>query len=436
MNIQSETVRKYILENLEEGVFKPGSRLPGSRKISETLDISRPVVQNVLDTLVNEGVLRSVARSGLYVDRDWVRRRIRNSLKIYTRDEYLPWMAMFRRYAQKELPELYITGRCEEGAFEIVTTALAQAHHREFADILPVLESCYPDLSAYHVQQLKPFMQQGRLTALPVLFSPRIIACNCRMLRDAGCEEPSPAWDCREFEKIVDRLRRYYPAEKIFPWNTNYYCWMNFLLSAGGKLFSLEKEDPVCFDAPEVIRALQLYRSLRGREIVNAAKSIHSCGDYVFSVIDRQLYGLNRELLDQDFIFLPIPGSGSAGSSIQATELFVMRRGCVENGLCARLIRFLWSEEFQSHLAELHYGIPVMKCPPGGKDACLSPADRMFEMVLDKVNSEYHLSSPDLFRLVSCGIASILAGEEDLESRVRELACTVRNYLKYTQTSI
>ena len=65
MNIQSETVRKYVLERLEDGSFSAGMRLPGSRKIAEELNISRPVVQNALDTLVSEGILKAAQRSGL-----------------------------------------------------------------------------------------------------------------------------------------------------------------------------------------------------------------------------------------------------------------------------------------------------------------------------------------------------------------------------------
>ena len=126
MQTQSDTVRHYVLERLENGTFEPGMRLPGSRKISEELTISRPVVQNALDTLVNEGVLRSVSRSGLYVDSAWQSRRPRNTLRVYTGDEFLPWMAMFREEISKRIPELYISQRCEEGDFEIVTTATAQ----------------------------------------------------------------------------------------------------------------------------------------------------------------------------------------------------------------------------------------------------------------------------------------------------------------------
>ena len=71
MNIQSATVRKYVLEHLEDGSFSTGRRLPGFRKIADELKISCPVVQNALDKLVNEGILLAKPRSGLYVEPEW-----------------------------------------------------------------------------------------------------------------------------------------------------------------------------------------------------------------------------------------------------------------------------------------------------------------------------------------------------------------------------
>ena len=278
-------------------------------------------------------------------------------------------------------------------------------------------------------------MQKERLTALPFLFSPRLIACNRGMLKAAGCAEPDPQWTLQDFSFLVKQLQKHFPPEKIFPWNNSYYCWMNFILSSGGGLFSQEKADPVCFDAPEAIEALKLFQSLRTGKISSSFESIFDCDKFALSIIDRQIYGLNREKLDRDFLFLPIPGITPAhtGKSIQATELLVMRRGCVDHGLCLPLIRFLWSEKFQDHLAELRYGIPLRRSSMERAFDAASDADRAFENVLDRLSSEYHLSSPDLFRLISQGLTKILAGNEEVECQVKELAFVVRKYLKYTQ---
>ena len=436
MQTQSDTVRHYVLERLENGTFEPGMRLPGSRKISEELTISRPVVQNALDTLVNEGVLRSVSRSGLYVDSAWQSRRPRNTLRVYTGDEFLPWMAMFREEISKRIPELYISQRCEEGDFEIVTTATAQTRHGEFADLAPLLADCYPDLSPFCREQLKPFMQKDSLTALPFLFSPRLMACNCKILESAGLEVPSSDWTLKDFVSLVEKLAQSSSIENVFLWNNSYYLWMNFILSAGGRLFCLDREDPVCFDSKEAVGALKIFHSLKGSSSVQSGRDyISRCGRSAFSVIDSQIYGLQQEIFDRDFVFLPMPGAAPehTGRSIQATELLVMRRRCIDSKLAVPLIQFLWSEKFQDHLAALHHGIPLRKSSMAKAFENSGETYRTFADVLGKLHSEYQLSSPDLFKLISSGISSILSGNEDIAPQVEELAFVVRKYLKYTR---
>ncbi|MBQ7207142.1 MAG: GntR family transcriptional regulator [Lentisphaeria bacterium] len=436
MNKQSETVRKYVLENLESGVFQPGARLPGSRKIADHLGISRPVVQSALDTLVNEGLLVSVSRSGLYVDGDWTSRRIRACIKLYTHREFLPWLGMFEKEMASAAPELHISTCCEEGTFEIVTTAVAQTRFREYVDLAPLVKSCFPDLSPFHAEQLRPFMHGERLSALPFLFSPRIVACNRRMLAEAGCSEPGPDWSIRDFADIMTKLRAHFPPERVFPWNTNAYLWMNFVLCFGGRLFCLEKPDPVCFDSPETVRALTFFRSLAAKDAPPSGREdIAHYARFAVSVLDRQLYSPIRRDFDDGFLFLPMPGVSPehSGRSIQATELFVMRRGSVDRDLCMRIMRFLWSEKFQDHLAELRYGLPIRRSSLERAFLPGNPADAAFRDAMGRLCNEYSVSSPPLFDLVLTGISSIIAGGGEIESRLRELAAGVRVYLKYTK---
>ena len=434
MNIQSETVRQYVLDLLESGVFSGGMRLPGSRKLSEQLGISRPVVQSALDTMVNEGVLRSVSRSGLYVDEEWKSRRIRGCIKFYTNGTYLPWLERFRKDMKSILPELHVSTVCDEGVFEIVTTAIAQTRHREFVDLMPLLKKCYPDLSSFCTEQFYPFMQEERLTALPLVFSPRVIACNRRLLAAAGCGEPALDWSMDDFMTLVQKLKKIYPPEMIFPWTSSYYLWMNFLLCCGGKLFCLDREDPVCFDTPESIAALEYFRQLKCSLNMERNQLLLQCDKFVFSVVDWQLYGLNKEAFADQFLFLPMPGTRPeySGRSIQATELLVMRKGSLDKEFGIPIIRYLLSAPFQDHLAELDHGIPVRISSMQKVFAEPDQAGRVFCLVRERLCNEYHLSSPDLFRLVSSGIASVLAGSGNIRQEVCELADVVRKYLKYT----
>lgn len=211
---------------------------------------------------------------------------------------------------------------------------------------------------------------------------------------------------------------------------------MNFVLCFGGRLFCLEKDDPVCFDSPETVEALTFFSSLRGKRKTGFGREDAQNYDrFAVSVLDRQLYSTHRRKFDDDFIFLPMPGASAAhsGRSIQATELFVMRRGSVDRDLCMRIMGVLWSEKFQDHLAELRYGIPIRRSSLERAFLPGNPADTAFRSAMERLCNDYSLSSPALFDLVLYGISSIVEQGEQIEDRLRELADGVRIYLKYTK---
>ena len=430
MNILPETVRKYVLNCLEDGTFREGKRLPGSRKISEKLNISRPVVQTALNMLVNEGILKAAMRSGLYVEENWKYRRIQGSLRIYTAKK-LPWLPMFRSELNRELPQLHISTEFSECPFEIITTGSAQARHDEFIDLMPALKKCYPELDLFHTELLTPFIRDGRLTALPFLFSPRIIACSRRMLAEAGCPEPSPEWSLDDLMNLAARLGKHFLPEKIFDWGANMGFWMNFILACGGRLFDPDAADPVKFDSPEARKGLKYFRSLRGaRPKSGGGESL--CA---LSVISRQFYALKlHKKQEKDFLFLPFPGDSPerSGSSIQATELFAIRRDGVDHGISEPIIRFLWSEKFQDNLAELRYGIPIRKSSAQKAFSAGNPADAVFERACSKICSNYQLYNSSLQTFITGGIGKILNGNGDIDRELSELAQAVRLYIKYT----
>ena len=121
-----------------------------------------------------------------------------------------------------------------------------------------------------------------------------------------------------------------------------------------------------------------------------------------------------------------------SGRSIQATELLVMRKGSWDKEQCIPIIRYLLSSAFQDHLAEVDHGIPVRKSSMHKVFSDPDQAGMVFNQVREKLCNEYHLSSPDLFHLVSSGIASVLAGDKNIRNEICELADVVRKYLKYT----
>ena len=431
MNIQSETVRKYVLEHLEDGSFSPGKRLPGFRKIADELNISCPVVQNALDKLVNEGILLARPRSGLYVEPEWQYREIRGSLRVYPTGHPLPWMEKFCAEMEKELPQLHVSTRFQRCPLEITTTMPAQSRHEEFIDLMPVLKECYPDLTPFYAEQLRPFSSSGRLTALPFVFSPRLIALNRRMLREAGCAEPSADWVISDLAALIGKLRTKFPQDRILNYLTIGFFWINFVLSCGGQLFDSRDPGKVTFDSPKALEGFRI-----ARELVRPAGARNlPLNESAIMIIDRQtLCRIRKEGEMKDgWLYLPIPGNtpGRTGISMQATELFAVRRGSLDRDLIAPIIRFLWSKKFQDHLASLHYGIPIRKSSAEKSFAGCREPDSLFERYCPQICNEYRVSDPDLMLLICRGVYRILERGAEPDRQIAELAEVIRKYIEY-----
>lgn len=60
-------VREHILGGLESGELAGGDKLPGAREFSERIGVSLAIVQSAFTSLVREGILESVSRSGTFV---------------------------------------------------------------------------------------------------------------------------------------------------------------------------------------------------------------------------------------------------------------------------------------------------------------------------------------------------------------------------------
>ena len=151
------------------------------------------------------------------------------------------------------------------------------------------------------------------------------------------------------------------------------------------------------------------------------------------TIIDRQTLCRIRNDMKTGWLYLPVPGNTPerTGISMQATELFAVRRGSLDRDLIAPIIRFLWSEKFQDHLANLRYGIPIRKSSAEKSFADCREPDSLFRRYCPQIRNEYLISDPDLMLLVCKGVSRILAGPRKLENEITELAFAVRKYIEY-----
>jgi GntR family transcriptional regulator len=79
--IQASTL---IREQIDEGVLKPGARLPPERELCQQLGISRVTLRKALNQLVEAGVLNSSHGRGWYVAKTAARREWPNTLESFT----------------------------------------------------------------------------------------------------------------------------------------------------------------------------------------------------------------------------------------------------------------------------------------------------------------------------------------------------------------
>ena len=142
---------------------------------------------------------------------------------------------------------------------------------------------------------------------------------------------------------------------------------------------------------------------------------------------------------------VPLPRIGNGPDvNVQATDLFCVRRECVNPELAARLrrgdtpaeladyfcVKLLLSVEFQNCLARKKYGIPIRKSSIGNSIDYTDARDVLFLSEIPKMQSCYHLNSVELYTLVCDGISNLLVSDEDIDAGTAELAEMVRTCLK------
>lgn len=435
MKEKNNSVRHFVLGMLESGALAAGDKLPGAREIARQTGKPLPAVQGELEMLVQEGVLETAARKGTFVHPLWSSRILQRNLSLFRAE--LPWLEDFRRMAGESLPELWISEQFPESVFEIQTTHYVQSHHNEYMDLNELFADCFPDTSDFFLKTFDAFRVGPRLTGIPIIYSPRVIFYNPRLFRQAGCPTPGANWSIDEFRECIRRLRTILPPVDTFCWHTKQFYWINFILRSGGCLIDPGAEDCVKIDSPETRRGLKLFRQLRHDMGIgnftypdDFEKNFLS-GRAGMLIQPREFMSEVRKSGFRDWSTAPLPLiEGGANLNAQATDVFCVRRECVDLNLAARLLKLLLSEEFQSCLVDWSYGLPIRKSLMGSCVDYSDERDTLFLAEIPHMHSHYNLDSVEVYNLVCDGIADLMAGDEDIDKGTADLAGLLRTYLK------
>ena len=257
-------VREHLLEKIESGDIRGGDKLPGARELAEQLGVSLALMQTAFISLVRDGVLASFPRKGTFVRVDWNRRILPGSVTAFSPF----WLRQVRDFVTPVLPEVRARAAFQAGMFEIRTTFHVQNHRHDYLDLAPLLAEAYPDQRDFFSQPFQPFLDaEQHLFGIPLIFSPRIICYNPKLIAAAGGIEPHTGWTWQEFIDLVKKLRKTLPPERIFNWSCNAGIWLTFVLNAGGCVVERQGgKATVRLDDPRtregLRRALELCRTL------------------------------------------------------------------------------------------------------------------------------------------------------------------------------
>lgn len=418
---------------LESGALDAGSKLPGARRLAEATGMSFPHVQTVVESLVQNGLLESIPRSGTYVQPHWPRRIVPGNF-LFTKG--FQDQEAVKNMLRERLPQVHLCRNFTRGEFEIRVTHELLANHAEYLDLQAQCERIFPVLDRQRQEMLSPFLIDGELVGIPWIFSPRVILFNRRVLREAGGELPRDGWSWGEFLALVKYLRKTMPGEAVLNWSAGLSFWSNLLIGCRGKFLDADHADPVRIDAPEAIRAIELYVELRELLGVGGGQRIDevaafASGNLAMMCVARQQLHLLRSAgiapeVEMGAVAFPVPEGGVRGSML-AADLFCIRRDCVDRKLAFRCLELMFSEPMQRLAGEGGYGIPFREESARLSVCETEPIDRVFLEEQAFAKAEYQFIYPDFHPLLTAGIGRICTkAPKEIAGEMRRLADALR----------
>ncbi len=431
--------RNYLLNMLEDGQFESG-KLPGARKIAQTLNSSFLHTQAVMDALSEGGIFSSIPRSGTYVNPNWQNRILPGN--IYADGDRLQeFLGSNLGLFEDNLPCLRLCRKFQKGTFELRVSHYLTSHYKEYLDLSEFLPECMPRRSDFYQEPLEAFRINGGLYGIPFIFSPRVVVFNRELLAEQGCSDPSEGWTWDEFMDKIKFLKQTLPSENIFLWSNFNHQWGTMFFRAGGKLFSSDpnSSDPVLMDSEKSLRAFSYFielRDLLGLKDTMPEVRYHDeffHGKCAFAVMTRQnlyqYHEINPEL-KLGAVELPYFPYGSE-MNMMGADVLCIRRECMDRGQITEFLKFMLSAKIQNIAGTKGYGIPLRK---KSAEACLTSEnqeDKLFFREIAKTRLDYNIFFPELYKLVTDGMMGICTlPTAEINPSIKTLAEALRLFFR------
>lgn len=422
-------IRNLLLNRIESGEWKTGDKLPGARLLAKEVGCCFTHLQTVIESLVQQGILLSIPRSGTYVRENWQKRLIQKSFHPYGEGQILLHADLTPLFTA--IPALWLTEKSERAVFELQVSHYLLGHHSEYMDLTPIFNRLYKDRSIFFTPLLDAFRIRGKLFGIPLLFSPRIIVCNRRMFKENGVPLPRPGWSWDEFMACVRQLREKLPPEQVFYFVSALFIFFSVAARFGGKILDSSRPDPVTLDSPEMLRALDSFLELR--DLLEPAENrVENYETAMWMTTRQELHRCVPEAVRKELIGveLPLP-EGGIDVNVPGVELLCIRNECADLELAEELIATVLSEEFQNHIGAQKSGIPFRNSSAALSLAPEVSTDALFLREMHKPPALYSSVSADIYSIVSRSIIRINSRPRPEAIRMmRDLAATIRFLLR------
>jgi GntR family transcriptional repressor for pyruvate dehydrogenase complex len=181
----SDIIMNQIVKMLDEGLLKPGVRLPPERIMAEQFGVGRSQVREAITKLVSLGILKTMPQSGTYVQeaaKEGHARVLREIIEKSRNDDAL--MDLWLLLSRSDLKEVFEEG--EKAGFEDLIESMASKAEKgkyTFADEIEInvcLAKLYKNaLVGEMLSYLTPIMGQILKAGTPLSLENQVRLCDC-----------------------------------------------------------------------------------------------------------------------------------------------------------------------------------------------------------------------------------------------------------------
>jgi len=427
-------IREYILDKVESGEYRTSGRIPPARDLCQESGASFVMVMNAISSLERDGVLYCEPRQGTYVRANYRERVVGNHLVLFS--QALPWLGEFRQKLQNKLPGIRLCKTFENGMFELRNTSYLQMHRNEYLDLSEIWCKVAPDRDLFFGRPFKGFYDSaGGLFGIPFIFSPRAVYYKKSVLQKAGLAEPQSNWSIDDFFHCLEVIAAKCPGEALINYADGIYFWLSFVFRSGGRFFDQNKK--LCFNTPEVLRALEAVRRIRQIAAVvpfDPARHRVRYEDIVFNIDARQVKCYLRHGNFDDFGVVSMPHfPGGSTVMAQATDLLCVRKECADLELAKAWIAFMVGEEVQDFIGGEEYGIPIRKSSAMKSIDGEDPRDTIFLNEMNYMSTAFDFDTVAVGQTVQQGITQIIRSDNDMAAQLQRLYTAIETFLDIEQ---